>query len=463
MTTSSVPAAAAGRRAVRVALRLGVVMLASGGQAQEVEGRLRVALRALGLPEADAVISYSTVMVSYVSPGDAEATTAIRAVRRWSSDFNRLAAAAILVRDIGDGRADLDSAEAELDRIAASGHSYPEWLRFGAPAAMTFAVTIMFGGSVLDAMVALAIGLAIQPALDRLGRSGLSSFFQVVVGVGATTLVVVLLAMVVLPIHGSLVLTGSLLRFLPGYALVVGMHDLIDGSVTSGVARLAEVALVGTAIAGAASLILSLGDALDVHLRIRASGPLEWPSFVIVAAAVVAVGFNACSFGVPRRSLLAVGGLGAIAAIFGRGLTPLTAEMGLGSRTFLAALAIGVIAGLLSNRSWVPSALWAVPAILPLLPSPATLLPLLAESEGVRESLQARAVETAFAIGVGVAAGAIVVETYQRTRERVLNPVVEAASTEISERVLGPIQRLMSRTFVRFRPPRQGGRSHLDE
>lgn len=52
---------------------------------------------------------------------------------------------------------------------------------------------------------------------------------------------------------------------------------------------------------------------------------------------------------------------------------------------------------------------------------------------------------------------AVIVETYQRTRERVLHPVVAAASTGISDRVVGPIQRSMRRTLVRFRPQRQKG------
>jgi uncharacterized membrane protein YjjP (DUF1212 family) len=65
-------------------------------------------MRALGLPGGEAVISYSTVAVSFVAQGDAEATTAIQAVRRWKPDYNRLATAAALVRAIRDGRADID-------------------------------------------------------------------------------------------------------------------------------------------------------------------------------------------------------------------------------------------------------------------------------------------------------------------------------------------------------------------
>ena len=97
-------------------------------------------------------------------------------------------------------------------------YPYPRWLGFAAPALLSMAVTIMFGGSVGDGVATLGIGLAIQPALERIERSELTAFFQVVFGASATALLVKL----GLPIQGSLVLTGSLLRFLPGGALVSG-------------------------------------------------------------------------------------------------------------------------------------------------------------------------------------------------------------------------------------------------
>jgi hypothetical protein len=54
------------------------------------------------------------------------------------------------------------------------------------------AVTILFGGSIGDALATLAIGLAIQPAPQRIERSQLTAFFQVVFGVSATALLVLL-------------------------------------------------------------------------------------------------------------------------------------------------------------------------------------------------------------------------------------------------------------------------------
>ncbi len=86
------------------------------------------------------------------------------------------------------------------------------------------------------------------------------------------------------------------------------------------------------------------------------------------------------------------------------------------SATFLAALLIGVVGRYLAHRTGAPGALWMVPAILPLLPAPATLLPLLAERPETREVLEGQALGTAFSIGVGVAAGSILVETALRYR-----------------------------------------------
>jgi uncharacterized membrane protein YjjP (DUF1212 family) len=90
--------------------------------------------------------------------------------------------------------------------VEASAYPYPRWLGVAAPALAT-----------------LGIELAIQPALERIERSELPSFFlQVVFGASATALLVVGLVKLGVPIQGDLVLTGSLLRFLPGGTLVRG-------------------------------------------------------------------------------------------------------------------------------------------------------------------------------------------------------------------------------------------------
>ena len=407
-------------RVVRLALHHGILMLASGALAQEVEASLLAMMQAFGLRGADAIVTNSTVTVSHVAPGDAQPTTAVQAVRAWRPDFGRLAEAAHMVSAIREGAMDLASAEAELARIVEMPPAYPRWLRFIAPALLSAAVTIMFGGSLLDATATLGIGLLIQPALERIERSSLPLFFQVVFGVAATSLLVVVLVGLGLPIDGGLVLTGGLLRFLPGPQLVSGMRDLIARAIVNGAANLAEVILLGVAIAGSASIVLLFGErVLGLQVGIAAEGGVDWPAVVIAVAGAAAVVAYAVRLAVPRQRLIWVAALGVIAVVIGLGLVPGLESVDRGVRTLLAAVLIGVIGRVVAGRFEAPSAVYVVPAILPLLPAPATMLPLLAESTAAREALQGQALETAFTIGVGVASGDILVAAYQRTRARV--------------------------------------------
>ena len=419
-------------RAVRVAVRLGVMMVASGAQSDEAEASMRAVLQSAGLSDATATISYSTVSVSHIDVRTADTTTAVQTVHAWRPDFNQLAAAASLVRSTQEGATGLVEADARLDDILCQTSPYPAWVRFLSPALLSFAVTIMFGGTIGDAVTTLAIGVTIQPALDIIDRSELPSFFQVVFGVATTVLTVVLLVKAGLDIDGSLVLTGSLLRFLPGAALVSGMRDFIASAYLSGLARLAEVLLVGAAIAGAASLMLALGEQLDVDIRISTSGRYDWPTAVIVIAGSTAVLAYACRLGVPTRWLATVVALGATAVMIAQGLTSASADVRPITRTLIASLTIGTIGTLLARRSALPAAIWLVPAILPLLPAPATLLPLLADTQATQEALQNEALRSAFAIGVGTASGSVVVATYMRYGRPTLQPVAGAVSTRIS-------------------------------
>jgi uncharacterized membrane protein YjjP (DUF1212 family) len=424
----SAPSRSSTRRVIRLGLRLGVTMLANGAQATDTEASLRGVMRALGLPGAEAVVTYSTVTVSFVAPGDAEPTTAMQLVRDWQKDFSQLTAASSIASAIRSGELDLDGAEAALDGIADRPAPYPAALRFAAPGLSAASATILFGGSVADAAVTLAIGLAIQPLTMRVHRFRLPPFFETVIGVAATTLLVVLLVGLGLPIDGSLVLTGGLLAFLPGNALVSGMRDLLDQSIISGTAGLAEALLLAGAVAGGAASILAIGADRGIRLELSAEGAVDWAPLVIVAAGFGSVLFYAVRLGVPRAALLSGAALGALAVAIEGGLTPL----GQDGATLLAALSIGVVGRLIARRFDAPATLWMVPAILPLLPGLLIVNAMLAATDAEQVALLGDALVSAFLIGVGVASGDIVVSSYLRIRERIVEPAVEVVSGSLA-------------------------------
>lgn len=157
-----------------------------------------------------------------------------------------------------------------------------------------------------------------------------------------------------------------------------------------------------------------------------------------------------CRLGVPVRWLLTVTALGAIAVIIAQGFVAASADIRPITRTLLASLTIGIAGTLLSRRSAVPAAIWLVPPILPLLPAPATLLPLLADTEAAQQALQGEALRSAFAIGVGVASGSVLVATYMWYGHPTVQPVAGAVSNRIS--TLGGNRRWRA---VRTRKPEQ--------
>jgi len=418
-----VPADAYAARAVEVALRTGVLLLQSGAETTDTERSMRRLLRGLGLAGAEALVTYSIVMVSFVQGGGALPTTAMRAVPSWQTNYAKLAAVSDVANEVAEGRLDLPAAEKALDAAAATRVPYPSWALVAAAGASAAGLAVLFGGSYVDALATLAVGILVQPVVVGVERTRLPPLFQTAAGVAVTTaLVAVLAGLGALP-NASLVLTGAILRFLPGSTLVAGMRDLMDRSIVSGTARLAEALLFGAAVAGSLGTVLTVASNMGIRLIISLEGATSWPLWVLVAASAVAVAFYAIGLGVPTKVLLTSSLVGALATLVGEGLVTTFALVG---DVLVAALVVGVLSRLFARQMHAPWTLWAVPAVLVLLPGLTIVRAMLATSAVLQVSLLADALLTAFAIGVGVASGDIVVTTYLQIREQIVAPVAGA-------------------------------------
>ncbi|HET9083929.1 MAG TPA: threonine/serine exporter family protein [Candidatus Limnocylindrales bacterium] len=434
---ATVPAADVGR-VLRLALRVAVAMLGSGAQTDDVETAIDTIGAAYGIDTIQRSVTFSGIAISHDPPGSGPPTTLLYTVPERASDFARLAATSSVVRRIKDGRLEVAEAEAALDELDRQPSPYGRVVAFAAPAVSAAGSTVVFGGALLDAVATLAVALVIQPALSSLERSTLPPFFRTFVGVATSTLLVAVLVGLGLPIVGGLVLTGSLLRFLPGYALVSGFRDLIDQSIISGSARLAEALLLGAGAAAGTALALVAAGSFGVHLTLVKTGPEDWGATVAGLAALLAVGGYAIRLGDPRRATVSAAILGAIAwlAVIRMrdvGIDPAVA-------TLVSALAIGVISRMIAVRVQSPATLWAVPAVLPLLPGLQIVEALLAPTDAARVIGLVGAAGTAFLIGAGVASGDIVVTTFRRMRARV-TPAIDTVTTGIGVNVVAPVDR----------------------
>lgn len=422
MGTAPVVDAATAARVLTVGRRIGSLMLAGGAQTEDIEAAILAATDALGLPGTDVAVSFSTISLSWSPGADERPLTLIHLVRERNGDIAAQAAVATLIRGLAAGDLDLSGAEAMLDSLDVDRPRPSRVLTTLAPAVSAAASTLIFGGSPVDSLMAGGIVLAVHPVLALLGRSAMLPFFRLVAATLITTLGAVVVAGLLPDVDASLVLTGAILRFLPGGALVAGVRDLIDGSIVSGTARLAEALLLAAGVAAGATVGLATGETFGVQLGLTTTGSVGWPAAVVIGGSAVAALAYAIGLGVPRFVLPGV----AVAVVLGVAVSVALSAGGV-ALTFVAGAVIGAVARALAQRAGAPAALWVVPAILPLLPGLALVSALLATDDVAKVAGLVGALTTAFALGTGVAMGDVATLALLRIRARVVQPAVEAA------------------------------------
>src|SRR3954451_16326705 len=441
--TEPTPAPSAGE-VVRLAVRLAAVMLGAGAQTDDIEEAIAVICRSYGVIGVEYAVTFSSISVSVDEDRTRRPTTIVRIVRERKNNFAKLAAAATFLDAVRAHQVGLDNAQLTVADLERPGWSYPRLIEYLAPPLSATGSTLVFGGSPLDALATLAIALAVQPVLARLDRSQLPPFFRSVFGATLSALLVALLVGLGLPIVGGLVLTGSLLGLLPGYALMSGFRDLIDQSIVSGTARLAEAFLLGAGVAGGTALGIALAENAGVKLSLITIGGVDWSPAVSILAAVLAVGAFAVRLGVPWRYVWQSAVLGAFAWVVYIAVAGGERTIQSSLATFSAALLVGIVGRILARTQQAPPALWVVPAILPLLPGLQIVLALLAPTDVERITGMVAAAATAFTLGVGVGMGDIIVATVLDVRDKVVVPAVGVVAEGVDDYIVAPVGRAVA-------------------
>lgn len=324
---------------IDVVLTLGAIMLRAGSSTNDIERAMRLTGEAIGLVQPTAAVTFNTISLSYSPASAAPPITAIRLVLERSDDYRRLLAAAKLMSDLRSGSISVRGARAEIDRIRGVSIMGYRPLTSLAQAVSAAALTLVIGGTVIDVVITLLISAIVQPIVVLLDRSGLPPFFRSLIGPLISVLLVVATVAINAPINPALVLAGSLLQFLPGAALVAGMRDLIDQSIISGSARLAEALLLGAAVASGTAFGIAFGTHFDVHLEVGIGVTESWHFLIQVIAAGIACAAWAFCLGERRFTLLASSILGAVGWFVFLSAT----QLGIGkvAATTLAGLTIG--------------------------------------------------------------------------------------------------------------------------
>jgi uncharacterized membrane protein YjjP (DUF1212 family) len=391
-------------------LRIGEMLLSSGAGAADVTATMRSVADHLGLRQAEIDVTFTALSMSHQRSADDVPTLMMRHVQQRDIDYEDLTAVDHLVRDVLTDRADLYLARTRMATIVSLGHALPRWGVTVAWMVMAAAVGVFLGGGPVVSVVAAVAAALIDRVQIVLARRRLPFFYLQVAGGAIATLLAAGVAATPIDVDPSLVVTANIIMLLAGIGLMGAVQDALTGFYLTSSARLIEAMMATAGIIAGVALGISVADGIGLELGQLVPGAYgisDLPA-VLGGAAVAAAAFSVASYA-PRRAVLPVALITAVAAAISQGIS--VAGFGRVAAAGGAAFFIGLVAYAVAGRVRVPPLVVAVPAIVPFLPGLSIYrgLTFLADG-GFFVSQGILALMTAISVAIALASGVILGE-----------------------------------------------------
>lgn len=247
------------RRLIKLATLAGQIILESGGEIYRVEDTITMILKSYDVKDAESFVTPTGIMVS-LTDNEGDVISLIHRVSKSTVDLEKVALVNSLSRRIMDTPLPLDELEKELNEISAKEpYSIPFQLLMAAMCGFSF--TVLFGGSFVDALIALVIGICVR--LLQLGTREIKLngiFINIMGGALVAVLVTLMTSLVPLETDTDVIIIGSIMLLVPGIAFTNAIRDTLMGDYLSGVSKGMEAFLIAVGIAiGAGSALAVMG------------------------------------------------------------------------------------------------------------------------------------------------------------------------------------------------------------
>lgn len=239
-----------------LAVETGDALLRNGAEVYRVEDTVLHILKAYEITDCDVYVLSNGIFASANENKD-DACSMIRHVPLGSTHLGRIAALNQLSREICSHECSLRDAWVRLERCKSipTNKNSVEIFFCGLGSAC---FCYLFGGAVLDAIVAFFIGLALQLFLILSCRHLESKFITNILGSGLVTLFSLLVLYTGLPILQDKIVIGDIMPLVPGIALTTSIRDFFNGDYLSGTIHIIDAVLTAFSIAVGVGAVITI-------------------------------------------------------------------------------------------------------------------------------------------------------------------------------------------------------------
>ena len=243
------------REALDVASLAGDILLASGAEIFRVEETIDRIARAYGVKSSDAFVLSSGIFLTAES-GKKQEFARVHHIPLSAARLDKVTAVNQLSREIEAGLHTPKEAKAWLLDIQRMPEK-PKMHQVLASGVGSACFCFLFGGDVVDSMVAFLSGFVLYVYLLYLLRGRMSKIATNISGGALVTLIAVFLYQAGIGHHLDKVIIGSIIPLVPGVNFTNAIRDIADQDYIAGSVRMLDALLVTICIALGVGLIIT--------------------------------------------------------------------------------------------------------------------------------------------------------------------------------------------------------------
>ncbi len=236
---------------VQVCLLAGEMMLKSGAETNRVEDTMKRIAASYGVHDSHSFVMPTGIIFSI----DGEVPAKLIRVEERTTDLLKITTVNSISRKISSGGLTPNEALEALREAEKSSWTYPLWIQIIAAALASGCFLIMFKGSLVDLIPALAAGGAgygIYSWFQSLLKVRFFSEFMASFAIGLIALLAVRSG---LGSEMDKIIIGSVMPLVPGLLITNAVRDLIAGHLISGLTKGADASLTAIAIGAGVALV----------------------------------------------------------------------------------------------------------------------------------------------------------------------------------------------------------------
>ncbi|MCR4693797.1 MAG: threonine/serine exporter family protein [Pseudobutyrivibrio sp.] len=236
------------------AVELGDIMLRNGGEVYRIEDSILAILNAYNIEDYDVYVLSNGIFAS-ADETTAHSGSMIRHVPMLDMNLGRISALNSLCRDVCNKTISIEDAWERLNQCKKEVY-YNTIQLVIATGIGCGGFAYLYGGSILDAIIAILVGFILKIALNSFKKET-SKAVKNVLGSAIVSIVAILIYIAGAPVHYDKIIIGGIMPLVPGIPLTNSIRDFINSDYLSGSIRLIDALLTAFCIAVGVGVVIT--------------------------------------------------------------------------------------------------------------------------------------------------------------------------------------------------------------